>query len=140
MPPDGGAALVEGYAVRSPDAILAVARGEGRLGAAEVRDSARRRWTVEARRDPARGRTLVLSPVRGDLEPFRCSADGHRPDTHLQVSATDWTLLALLVLGHDGGEGRADEALRQEAFRTVDRLVRDAQHRLLMGASEDDEG
>jgi hypothetical protein len=140
MPPEGGgAAIVEGYAVRAPDAILAVAQGEGRLGAAQVRDSARRRWIVEARRDAARGRTLVLSPVQGDLEPFRCAVDGHRPDTHLAVSATDWTLLALLVAGHDGGDGRDDEALRQEAFRTVDRLVREAQHRVLMGAAEDED-
>jgi hypothetical protein len=138
MRPDAGAAIVEAHAAGATAAWQTVERSSGRLGSAQVRDSARRRWMVEARRDPARGRTLVISPVQGDNEPFRCSADGHRPDTHLPVSATDWTLLALLVAGHDGGEGLLDEPLRHEAFRTVDRLVIEAQHRLLMGAAEDE--
>lgn len=129
-----GDALVAAYAAGAPEVLGALERGEGRLGAARVRDSARRLWIVEARRDPGRGRTLVVSPAHGDLEPFRCSADGHRPDTHLAVSATDWTLLALLAAGRDGDDGREDEALRSEAFRTLDRLVREAQHRSLLGA------
>jgi iron-sulfur cluster repair protein YtfE (RIC family) len=108
-------------------------------GPVRVRDSARREWLVEARRDPAHGRILVLSPAHGDLEPFRASADGYRPDTHLPVSADEWALLARLSAGSGSDQGREAEALRNEAFRLVDRLVREAQHRLLMGAVEDEE-
>jgi hypothetical protein len=101
-------------------------------GIAEVRDSARRAWRVEAHRD-ARGRWLLVSPVRGDNEPFRASADGHRPDSWLAIAAEDWEVLARLCAAPQ------DERLRREAFRVVDRLVRAAQHALLMGASDDDE-
>jgi hypothetical protein len=94
---------------------------------------------VEARRDEGRGRTLVLRPVHGDNEPFRASADRHRPDAFLPISETEWTLFALLAQGHDGDAGRADEELATAAARLADRLVREAQHRLLMGASEDEE-
>jgi hypothetical protein len=104
---------------------------EGALGAVEVPDSARRAWRVEVHRD-ARGRWLLVSPVRGDNEPFRASADGHRPGSWLPTDADEWELLARLCAGPD------DERLRHEAFRVVDRLVRAAQHALLMGASEDD--
>ncbi len=106
--------------------------------ALDLHDSARRAWRVEVRRDPAHGRTLVASPAHGDLEPFRASADGYRPDTHLQVSAEEWDLLARAA---DAGDGtsREAEALRAEAFRLLDRMVRDAQHRLLMGAAEDED-
>jgi hypothetical protein len=132
-----GAAPLTGDAAA---AWAAADRGAGRLGAARVRDSARRTWIVEARRDPGRGRLLVLSPAHGDNEPFRASADGYRPDTHLPLPAVDWTLLALLVAGCEAdGEGRADEELRAAAFRVVDRLVREAQHRQLMGAAEDED-
>lgn len=110
----------------------------GRLGAAIVRDSARRAWRVEAHHDE-RGRWLVASPVNGDNEPFRASADGHRPASWLAITDGDWTLLALLCAGHEGDEGRADGELRAAAFRVLDRLVRDAHHALLMGASEDDD-
>lgn len=111
----------------------------GRLGAARVRDSARRRWLVEVHRDRGRGRILVVSPIQGDNEPFRASADGHRPDTHLRITPDEWTLLALLAWGRDGDEGREDEELRNEAFRLLDRLVVEAQHHALMGASEDED-
>lgn len=135
------ASILERCAADNPDAWARLETGRGRLGAARVRDSARRTWIVEARREPGRGRLLVIAPAHGDLEPFRCSADGNRPDTHLAVSPEDWALLALLAAGHDGDDGLDDEPLRAEAFRTVDRLVRAAQHRLLMGAAEDeDEG
>ncbi|HET7753709.1 MAG TPA: hypothetical protein VFK85_07345 [Anaeromyxobacteraceae bacterium] len=116
-----------------------VANGMGRLGAARVRDSARRRWLVEVHRDRGRGRILVVSPIQGDNEPFRASADGHRPDTHLRITPDEWTLLALLAYGHDGDEGREDEDLRNEAFRLLDRLVVEAQHHALMGAAEDED-
>lgn len=128
LPPD---ARVAWEALQRPDA--------GLLGSARTRDSARREWIVEAHRERRRGRFLVLRPVHGDLEPFRATADGYRPDTHLAVSADDWSLLALLAAGHGGDAGRPDEELASAAFRLVDRLVREAQHRLLMGAAEDEE-
>jgi hypothetical protein len=111
----------------------------GRLGAAIVRDSARRSWRVEARRDRAHGRVLVVRPEHGDLEPFRASADGHDPERHLPIAEADWTVLALLASGHDGGDGRDDPELRDAAFRIVDRMVRDAQHRQLLGAVDDED-
>jgi mannose/cellobiose epimerase-like protein (N-acyl-D-glucosamine 2-epimerase family) len=50
-------------------------------------------------------------------------------------------VLALLAAGHDGDAGRPDEELATAAMRLVDRMVRDAHHRQLLGASEDeDEG
>jgi hypothetical protein len=107
--------------------------------AVEVRDSARRSWRVEARRDARRGRFLVLRPAHGDNEPFRAAADGWRPDAYLPITAEDWDLLARLAAR--GAEGRSPEeaALRDEAFRRVDRMVVEAQHRGLMGAAQDDE-
>jgi hypothetical protein len=77
--------------------------------------------------------------VRGDNEPFRASADGYRPNTHLPIDAAEWTLLALLAAGQQDGEGLPDVELREAAFRLVDRMVREAQHRSLMGAADDDE-
>jgi hypothetical protein len=123
----------------APDAAEAwdaVRASTAPLGSAVVRDSARREWRVAPRRDGTRGRFLVVSPVRADQEPFRASADGYRTDTYLQVSDADWTLLALLAAGRQGDAGREDEELRTAAFRLVDRMVRDAQHRALMGAAE----
>jgi hypothetical protein len=113
--------------------------GSGLLGSAKVPDSARRAWLVEAHRDRGRGRMLVLRPVHGDNEPFRASADGYRPEAFLPVTGEEWTLLALLAAGHAGDAGREDEELATAAFRLVDRLVREAQHRLLMGESEDED-
>lgn len=117
----------------------AVTSAAGRLGTAQVRDSARRRWLVEPWRDERRGRFVVVRPVSGDNEPFRASADGYGTETYLQISGAEWTLLGLLAYGHAGGDGRADEQLRRAAFVLVDRMVVEAQHRLLMGASGDDE-
>jgi hypothetical protein len=115
-------------------------RAAGRLGAARVRDSARRTWLVEPHRDDRRGRFVVVRPVRGDNEPFRASADGFRPEAYLAVSETEWALLALLALDRDGDgdDGREDDELRHAVFSLVDRMVIDAQHRLLMGAAEDE--
>lgn len=118
-------------ALQRPDA--------GLLGSARTRDSARREWLVEAHRERGRGRFVVLRPTHGDLEPFRASADGYRSDTHLAISGEDWALLALLAQGHGGDAGRPDEELAEAAFRVADRMVRDAQHRLLMGEAEDEE-
>lgn len=150
--PSAPADLLERYAASAsahpggkplaPDAARAwegITRSEGRLGSARVRDSARRDWLVEAHRDPGRGRYLVIRPVHGDNEPFRASADGHRPEVYLPIPATEWSLLALLAVGRDGDEGREDEELRDAAFRIVDRMVVEAQHRSLMGEAEDED-
>ncbi len=138
----GAAAYPNGRPL-APDAAAAWAAvtggGSGLLGSARVRDSARREWLVEAHRDDARGRMLVLRPVHGDNEPFRASADGYRPEAFLPITGEEWTLLALLAAGHAGDAGRADEELATAAFRLVDRMVREAQHRLLMGESEDED-
>jgi hypothetical protein len=140
---EGAASYPNGKAL-PPDAVDALAatrEGDGSLGTARVRDSARREWILEPRRDAERGRTAVLRPAHGDLEPFRVSADGHRPDVYLAVAETEWQVLALLAAGHDGDAGRPDEELATAAMRLVDRMVRDAHHRQLLGASEDeDEG
>ncbi len=122
------------------EAWQAVSGTAARLGSARLRDSARREWVVEPRRDPSRGRTLVFSPAHGDLEPFRASADGHAPDTHLPVTGVEWSIFGLLAAGHERDEGREDEELRTAAFRLLDRMVREAQHRQLLGlVDEDDE-
>jgi hypothetical protein len=105
----------------------------------EVRDSARRVWRLTAGRDARRGRFVVLRPVRGDNEPFRASADGFRPDVYLPISGDEWDLLARLAAGADAGGGREAEALRNDAFRLVDRMVVDAHHRQLMGAADDED-
>ena len=127
----------------APDAAAAwqsVSRGGARsLGSARVRDSARREWVVEPRRDPSGRRILVVSPAHGDLEPFRASPDGHHPETHLAIHGDDWTLLALLATGRAGDDGREDDELRTAAFRLVDGMVREAQHRLLMGAADEED-
>lgn len=107
--------------------------------AVEVRDSAQRAWRVEARRDARRGRFLVLRPAHGDLEPFRAAADGWRPDAYLPIPAEDWDLLARLAAGEGGGPAPENAGLRHEAFRRVDRMVVEAQHRGLMGAADDED-
>jgi hemerythrin-like domain-containing protein len=108
---------------------------EGLVGTLEVRDSARRAWRVDVLRD-RRGRSLLFAPVHGDLEPFRASADGHRPDAYLAISPEAWATLARLAAA---GATPDDPALRAEAFPLVDRMVRDAQHALLLGAADDEE-
>jgi hypothetical protein len=127
-------------AADAADAWRAVQGGRreaARLGSARLRDSARREWIVEPRSHPARGRILVFSPAHGDLEPFRASADGYGPETHLAITGVEWSIFGLLAAGHEGDAGRDDEELRTAAFRLLDRLVRDAQHQQLLGAAED---
>ncbi|ACG71719.1 conserved hypothetical protein [Anaeromyxobacter sp. K] len=128
LAPDAAAAWA---ALARPDA--------GRLGAARVRDSARREWLLEAHRELERGRFVVLRPAHGDLEPFRASADGYRPEAYLPISEQDWLLLALLAAGRDGDAGRDDPELAGAAFPLVDRMVREAQHRQLMGEASDED-
>lgn len=124
-----------------PDVALwtAVTTASGRLGAARVRDSARRSWSVEPHRDARRGRFVIARPLHGDNEPFRASADGYRPEAYLPITADEWTLLALLAHGGEEAEGRADDELRRAAFVLVDRMVVEAQHGLLTGAAEDED-
>jgi hypothetical protein len=102
-------------------------------GSTRLRDSARREWLIEARRDPLRGRILVVSPVHGDLEPFRASADHFAPDRYLQIDDEQWTLFAELAERPD------DERLRSAGFQAFDAIVRAAQHQSLLGAAEDDD-
>jgi hypothetical protein len=101
--------------------------------AARLRDSARREWLIDARRDPERGRILVVSPAHGDLEPFRASADHFAPDRYLQIDDEQWTVFERFVERSD------DEQLRSAAFRRFDAMVRAAQHQSLLGAAEDDD-
>lgn len=108
-------------------------------GAVEVRDSARRVWRLTAGRDARRGRFVVLRPAHGDNEPFRASADGFRPDAYLPISGDEWSVLARLATGAEAGAGREGEALRNAAFRLVDRMVVEAHHLQLMGAVEDED-
>lgn len=139
--------ILERYAAaaRQPGATppgapwIAVTTASGRLGAAQVRDSARRSWSVEPHRDASRGRFVIARPLHGDNEPFRASADGHRPEAYLPITPDEWTLLALLAYGADDPEGRADDELRRAAFVLVDRMVVAAQHGLLTGAAEDED-
>lgn len=109
------------------------------VGSLRTRDSARREWSVDVRRDPARGRYLQFRPLGGDLERFRASADGHRPDEWLAISPAEWTAFALFAAGTHAGEGQVGD--RELAFaipKLADRMVRDAQHRGLV-FDEDEE-
>lgn len=135
----GEKAHPNGKPIRDAAAIwLRVQRAGGApLGEARVRDSARREWVVAPSRDPERGRVATFRPARGDNEPFRLSADGYRPAAFLPVPAEDWNVLALAAAVE--GAGHADEELATAADRVADRLVKEAQHRLLMGAAEDED-
>jgi hypothetical protein len=108
------------------------------VGSVRTRDSAGREWIVDVRREPGRGRYLQFRPVGSDLERFRASADGHRPDEWLAIAPAEWVAFALFASGPHGGEGQSGD--RELAFavpKLVDRMVRDAQHRGL--AFDEDE-
>lgn len=110
----------------------------GRLGTVRVRDSARRLWSVDVRRDH-RGRYLQLSPVSPALERFRASADGYLPDDWLPITPVEWTVFALFAGGAHGPEGHAeDEELALQVGRLLDRMVRDAQRAGLVFDDEED--
>ena len=100
-----------------------------RIGSVTVRDSARRQWGVDVRRD-GRGRYLQFRPVGIDMERFRASADGHLPEEWLPITPIEWTAFALFAAGAHDGQGHVeDEELAVQVARAVDRMVREAQHR-----------
>ncbi len=109
-------------------ALWAGTAASGQLGTVLLRDSARRQWGVDVRRDQ-RGRYLQLRPIGIDIERFRASADGHRPGEWLPIDPAEWTAFALHAGGDHGPEGHAeDEELDHQVRRLLDRMVRDAQH------------
>jgi hypothetical protein len=112
--------------------------GDRELGNVTLRDSARRQWGVDVRRD-RRGRYLQLRPIGIDIERFRASADGHRPAEWLPVPPLHWTAFALFAGGARGGEGHVeDEELLVQVRRLLDRMVRDAQHQGLVFDEDED--
>jgi len=114
------------------------AAGGGQVGTVLLRDSARRQWGVDVRRD-GRGRYLQFRPVGIDIERFRASADGHQPTEWLPVAAIEWLAFAILAAGEHGLAGHEeDEALMLQVRRLLDRMVREAQHRGL--AFDEEEG
>lgn len=100
---------------------------------AELQDSARRAWRVELRQDPTKGRFAIFSPVHGDLEPFRASVNGYRPDAYLPMDEEAWKIFEAFL------DRPEDDTARADARRVFDRLVRAAQHASLLGAVDDDE-
>ena len=99
----------------------------------EIRDSAHRAWRVELRQESGKGRFAIFSPVHGDLEPFRASADGYRPDAYQPMDEEAWKLFASFVARPEDDDARGD------AQRVFDRLVRAAQHASLLGAVDEDD-
>lgn len=119
-------------------ALWAGAAGNGQIGTVTLRDSARRQWSVDVRRDE-RGRYLQLRPMGIDIERFRASADGYRPDEWLPIADVEWAILALFAGGAHGPEGHVeDEELAVQARRILDRMVREAQHRGLAFDEDED--
>lgn len=110
----------------------------GHLGTVQLRDSARRQWAVDVRRD-RRGRYLQFRPIAVDIERFRASADGFSPEEWLPIAPQAWTAFALFAAGrHDGSGHREDEELALAVPRLLDRMVRDAQHRGLAFDEDED--
>jgi hypothetical protein len=110
----------------------------GQVGTVVLRDSARRQWGVDVRRD-GRGRYLQLRPIGIDIERFRASADGHRPAEWLSITPLQWTAFALFSAGAQGPEGHAeDEELAVQVRHLLDRMVREAQHRGLAFDEDED--
>jgi hypothetical protein len=108
------------------------------IGSVQMRDSARRQWAVDVRRDH-RGRYLQVRPIGVDIERFRASADGWRPDEWLPIPAQEWTAFALFAAGaHDGSGHREDGELALAVPRLLDRMVREAQHRGLAFDEDED--
>lgn len=119
-------------------ALWAGTAAAGQVGTMLLRDSARRQWGLDVRRDH-RGRYLQLRPIGIDIERFRASADGHRPAEWLPIAPLEWTACALYAGGAHGPEGHAeDEELGREVRRLLDRMVRDAQHGGLVFDEDED--
>jgi hypothetical protein len=130
-----GKRLAEGSRARWDAAQAATA---GQVGTLLLRDSARRQWGVDVRRD-GRGRFLQLRPIGIDIERFRASADGYRPSEWLPIAPLDWTAFALVAAGPPVPEGQdADEELAVQVRRLLDRMVREAQHRGLAFDEDED--
>lgn len=109
----------------------------GQVGSVRLRDSARRQWAVEVRRDH-RGRYLQIRPIAVDIERFRASADGWSPEEWLPI-APEGTAFALFAAGdHDGSGHHEDEELGLAVPRLLDRMVREAQHRGLAFDEDED--
>jgi hypothetical protein len=112
--------------------------GAGQVGSVRLRDSARRQWAVDVRRDH-RGRYLQVRPIAVDIERFRASADGFSTDEWLPIAPEEWTAFALFAAGeHDGSGHLEDEELALAVPRLLDRMVRDAQHRGLAFDEDED--
>jgi hypothetical protein len=121
-------------------AIWEAAHGAGPLevGSCELRDSARRSWRVDVRRD-RRGRYLQFRPVGIDIERFRASADGHLPQEWLPIAPLEWSAFALHAAAAKAAGGTvADEELAPQVRQLLDRMVREAQHRGLAFDEDED--
>jgi hypothetical protein len=116
----------------------AQASAVAQVGTVLLRDSARRQWGADVRRD-GRGRYLQLRPIGIDIERFRASADGHSPAEWLPILPLEWTAFALFAAGTHGPEGHVeDEELAVQVRRLLDRMVREAQHRGLAFDEDED--
>jgi hypothetical protein len=98
------------------------------IGTVLLRDSARRQWGVDVRRD-GRGRYLQFRPIGIDIERFRASADSRLPAGWLPIAPLEWTAFALFSAMAHGPEGHTeDDELAVQVRRLLDRMVREAQH------------
>jgi hypothetical protein len=125
-----------------PDAraVWEAAHGTGpiEVGNCEMRDSARRNWRVDVRRD-RRGRYLQFRPIGIDIERFRASADGHLPQEWLPIAPLEWSAFALHAAAAKAPGGTvADEELIAHVRQLLDRMVREAQHRGLVFDEDED--
>ena len=111
--------------------------GTARIGSLTMKDSARRTWGVDVRRD-ARGRYLQFRPIGIDIERFRASAEGHLPSEWLPVDPDEWTAFALLTVAERLAGPVEDEELSTHVRHLLDRMVREAQHRGLAFDEDED--
>jgi hypothetical protein len=111
--------------------------GAAAPGSLTAKDSARRTWGVDVRRD-GRGRYLQFRPIGIDAERFRASADGHLAAEWLPIEPEEWELFARAASpgGQAGPDGGAE--LSRRVRRLVDRMVREAQHRGLVFDDDED--
>jgi hypothetical protein len=111
--------------------------GTSRIGSVTVKDSARRTWGVDVRRD-GRGRYLQFRPITIDAERFRASADGHLPGEWLAIEPEEWTAFALLAAAERIASPAGDEELATHVRHLLDRMVREAQHAGLVFDEDED--